>query len=160
MEIENKKLKLNFKNTFLIGMAFFSITLLWTVYGQYCPLMVEQVLRNMDPVTFPDHDSTLLPVGIIMALDNALALFMLPLFGTLSDKTKCKFGKRMIYVFPGICVCDIHSGMQYSHSDQMRRQAIASAYRHCKRPLPCPQIEIPPLHTPKKEQFLHFRQGK
>ncbi len=107
MEIENKKLKLNFKNTFLIGMAFFSITLLWTVYGQYCPLMVEQVLRNMDPVTFPDHDSTLLPVGIIMALDNALALFMLPLFGTLSDKTKCKFGKRMIYVFPGMVAASI-----------------------------------------------------
>lgn len=107
MEIENKKLKLNFKNTFLIGMAFFSITLLWTVYGQYCPLMVEQVLRNMDPVTFPDHDSTLLPVGIIMALDNALALFMLPLFGTLSDKTNCKFGKRMIYVFPGMVAASI-----------------------------------------------------
>lgn len=103
MEIENKKLKLNYKNTILIGMAFFSITLLWTVYGQYCPQMVERVLINMGM----SKQETLLPVGVIMALDNALALFMLPLFGTLSDKTKCSFGKRMIYIFPGMLAAAI-----------------------------------------------------
>ena len=102
---ENKKLKLNYKNTFLIGMAFFSITLLWTVYGQYCPLMVEQVLINSG--ICKTTEETLLPVGVIMALDNALALFMLPIFGTLSDKTKCSFGKRMIYVFPGMVAASI-----------------------------------------------------
>ena len=100
MTIENKKLKLNYKNTIFIGMAFFSITLLWTVYGQYCPIMIEKVLINAG--ICQDQNETLFPVGVIMALDNALALFMLPIFGTLSDKTKCSFGKRMIYVFPGM----------------------------------------------------------
>lgn len=102
MEIENKKLKLNYKNTIFIGLAFFAITLLWTVYGQYCPIMIEKVLMNQFPEKFPKQEDTLFYVGIIMALDNALALFMLPIFGTLSDKTKCSFGKRMIYVFPGM----------------------------------------------------------
>lgn len=100
MEIENRKLKLNYKNTIFIGLAFFSITLLWTVYGQYCPIMIEKVLINSG--LCENENETLFPVGVIMALDNALALFMLPIFGTLSDKTKCSFGKRMIYVFPGM----------------------------------------------------------
>lgn len=100
MEIENRKLKLNYKNTIFIGLAFFSITLLWTVYGQYCPIMIEKVLINSG--LCENKNETLFPVGVIMALDNALALFMLPIFGTLSDKTKCSFGKRMIYVFPGM----------------------------------------------------------
>ncbi len=100
MTIENKKLKLNYKNTIFIGMAFFTITLLWTVYGQYCPLMLERVLINCG--WCKEQADTLPWVGVIMALDNGLALFMLPIFGALSDKTKCSFGKRMIYVFPGM----------------------------------------------------------
>ncbi len=105
MEIENKKLKLNYKNTILIGMAFFSITLLWTVYGQYCPKLITKIL--IDSKLCATENDTLFPVGIIMALDNALALFMLPIFGTLSDKTKCSFGKRMIYIFPGMIISSI-----------------------------------------------------
>lgn len=100
MAVENSKLKLNYKNTIFIGLAFFAITLLWTVYGQYCPIMIEKVLLNSG--ICKDANETLFPVGVIMALDNALALFMLPIFGTLSDKTKCSFGKRMVYVFPGM----------------------------------------------------------
>lgn len=107
MTTENTKLKLNYKNTILIGMAFFSITLLWTVYNQYCPVIIEETLLHQFPETFKDSNDTLSIVGIIMALDNLFALFMLPLFGTLSDKTKCSFGKRMIYVFPGMIVSAI-----------------------------------------------------
>lgn len=104
MKTENTRLKLNYKNTILIGMAFFSITLLWTVYNQYCPVLIKNTLMRQFPATYPatDPDSTLPVVGIIMALDNLFALFMLPIFGTLSDKTKCSFGKRMIYIFPGM----------------------------------------------------------
>lgn len=100
----NKTLKLNYKNTFLIACSFFSITLLWTVYNQYCPKIIEAVLINRFPDTYQTTTDTLFIVGIIMALDNLFALFMLPIFGTLSDKTKCKFGKRMIYIFPGMVV--------------------------------------------------------
>lgn len=107
MKTENNKLKLNYKNTILIGMAFFSITLLWTVYNQYCPLMIEELLIHHYPETFKNSDDTLGVVGVIMALDNLFALFMLPIFGSLSDKTKCSFGKRMIYIFPGMIISAI-----------------------------------------------------
>ena len=46
-------------------------------------------------------------VGIIMALDNIAALFIMPIFGSLSDKTKSKLGKRMPYIIIGSVVTAI-----------------------------------------------------
>jgi len=39
-----------------------------------------------------------------MALDNFLALLLLPLFGALSDRTKTRFGKRTPYIFFGVII--------------------------------------------------------
>ncbi|MFY9285201.1 MAG: MFS transporter, partial [Tissierellaceae bacterium] len=39
--------------------------------------------------------------GGIMALDNILALFMLPLFGSLSDRTRTRLGKRTPFIIGG-----------------------------------------------------------
>ena len=69
-------LKLNKKRTFYIGFSFFTILMLWQVYNYYCPMFLEELLNS----TFGQGDYNYL-IGIIMALDNILALFMLPLFG-------------------------------------------------------------------------------
>lgn len=90
------ELKLNTKRTFLIGFAFFTILMLWQVYNTYAPLFLKELLINK----YGAGDYNYL-VGIIMALDNVLALFMLPLFGNLSDKTNTKLGKRMPYIIIG-----------------------------------------------------------
>lgn len=92
-------LKLNNKRTFYIGFAFFTILMLWQVYNYYCPMFLEELLKS----TFGAGDYNYL-IGIIMALDNILALFMLPLFGTLSDKTNTKLGKRMPYIIIGTVI--------------------------------------------------------
>lgn len=92
-------LKLNKKRTYLIGFAFFTILMLWQVYNYYCPMFLEELLIS----NFGAGDYNYL-IGIIMALDNILALFMLPLFGALSDRTKTKLGKRMPYIISGTCV--------------------------------------------------------
>ena len=92
-------LKLNKKRTFYIGFSFFTILMLWQVYNYYCPMFLEELLKS----TFGNGDYNYL-IGIIMALDNILALFMLPLFGTLSDKTETKLGKRMPYIIVGTLV--------------------------------------------------------
>ena len=39
--------------------------------------------------------------GVVMALDNVFALFLLPLFGNLSDKTDCRIGKRILFLLVG-----------------------------------------------------------
>ena len=86
-------MKLNYKKTILVGFAFFVISAFWQAYDKTIPLLMTYKF-NM----------TQTQSGIIMALDNVLAVFLLPLFGALSDKTKSKYGKRTVFIFIGtIC---------------------------------------------------------
>ena len=92
------KLKLDYKHTFYIGLAFFAILMLWQVYNTYCPLILNDLLENK----FNNADRLTYVIGIIMALDNLAALILMPIFGNLSDKTKTKYGKRMPYIIIGM----------------------------------------------------------
>ncbi|AGC68622.1 major facilitator superfamily MFS_1 [Thermoclostridium stercorarium subsp. stercorarium DSM 8532] len=83
-------MKLNYTRTVIIGLAFFSICAFWQLYDSIVPL----ILKN----TFDIGDTV---AGGIMAMDNILALFMLPFFGALSDRTSTKIGKRMPYIIGG-----------------------------------------------------------
>lgn len=94
----NGSLVLNYKRTFIIGFAFFGILMLWQVYNIYVPPILTQLL--MIQLNQTDTEVQYL-VGVLMAMDNIFALFMLPLFGYLSDRTKSKFGKRMPYIVVG-----------------------------------------------------------
>ena len=99
-------LKLNYKRTMIIGFAFFSILMVWQAYNFYCPLFLKTLLGNILSRKSMKYSEFI--VGTIMALDNVLALFMLPIFGKLSDKTKTKYGKRMPYIILGmIATCII-----------------------------------------------------
>lgn len=104
--MEEKNLKLNYKNTLFIGCAFFSILMLWQVYNHYCPLFLDYLLREHTSLEL-DGNERLYIIGIIMAADNLFAVFMLPLFGTLSDKTHSRFGRRMPYIFAGMILSAI-----------------------------------------------------
>lgn len=86
-------MKLNVKRTTLIGLAFMSILAFWQMYDQVIPYILEN--------TF--HMSTLL-ANAVMSTDNILAIFMLPLFGALSDKTKSPLGKRTPYILFGTII--------------------------------------------------------
>ena len=90
-------MKLNYKKTILVGFAFFLISAFWQAYDKTIPLLMTYKF-NM----------TQTQSGIIMALDNVLAVFLLPLFGALSDKTKSKYGKRTIFIFIGT-ICAVFS---------------------------------------------------
>lgn len=89
-------MKLNIKNTIYIGLAFFAICMFWQVY--------DNVIAKMLINTFGLNQTG---SGLIMALDNILALFLLPLFGSLSDKTKNKYGKRTPYIAIGTLLAAI-----------------------------------------------------
>ena len=97
--MEERKLKLNYKNTFFIGLAFFAILMLWQVYNTYCPLILRELLEQKFEGN-PDRLNYV--IGIIMAMDNLVALVIMPIFGTLSDKTNTKYGKRMPYILIGM----------------------------------------------------------
>ncbi|MCQ2771105.1 MAG: hypothetical protein MJ236_04825, partial [Clostridia bacterium] len=110
---QTPKLKLNYKRTALIGFAFFGILLLWQVYDSWCPTLLTDIFAkafyNMTSAELKASDADKILnvqwiVGIIMACDNLAALILLPLFGSLSDKTKSPIGKRMPYILIGTFV--------------------------------------------------------
>lgn len=101
----DKPLKLNYKRTLIIGFAFFGILMLWQVYNTYCPVILTELLTPLMKAS--DESEVQWVVGIIMALDNIFALFMLPIFGSLSDKTHTKLGKRMPYIIVGTILAAI-----------------------------------------------------
>ena len=68
-------MKLNYKNTCLVGLAFMSIIAFWQLYDNVVPVLLTQTFHLDEDIT-----------GFIMSLDNILSLFMLPLFGKISDK--------------------------------------------------------------------------
>ena len=83
-------MKLNYKRTICIGLAFLSITAFWTFYDNEIPKILKYSFGLGETVT-----------GVIMALDNIFALFLLPIFGALSDKTDTKIGKRTPFILVG-----------------------------------------------------------
>ncbi|MBQ5800510.1 MAG: MFS transporter, partial [Clostridia bacterium] len=83
-------MKLNYKRTILVGFAFFLISAFWQAYDAIVPLALTNHFGLPQTVS-----------GIIMSVDNVLAVFMLPLFGALSDKVMTKFGRRTPFVVIG-----------------------------------------------------------
>lgn len=83
-------MKLNYKRTILVGMAFFLISAFWQAYDAIVPLILTNHFG------LPQTAS-----GAVMSIDNVLAVFLLPIFGALSDKVNTKYGKRTPFIFFG-----------------------------------------------------------
>ena len=90
--------KLNYKRTFFIGLAFLSISAFWQMYDNIIPLILQNTFKIGETVT-----------GSIMALDNVLAVFLLPIFGAVSDKVDTRFGKRTPFIVCGTALAQRRS---------------------------------------------------
>jgi len=87
-------MKLNYKRTILVGFAFFLICAFWQAYDATIPVILTNKFGMSQTWS-----------GLIMALDNILAVFMLPIFGALSDKcVGKKTGKRTPFIMIGTIV--------------------------------------------------------
>ena len=90
-------MKLNYKRTILVGFAFFLISAFWQAYDATIPVILTNKFGMSQTLS-----------GVIMALDNILAVFMLPIFGALSDKcVKSKTGKRTPFITIGATIAAI-----------------------------------------------------
>lgn len=89
-------MKLNTKRTVLVGLAFLSISAFWQMYDNVVPLILANNFQLDESLT-----------GLIMAADNILALFLLPLFGGISDKCNTKIGRRMPFILCGTAMAAI-----------------------------------------------------
>jgi Na+/melibiose symporter-like transporter len=102
------KLKLDYKKTFFIGFGFFASSLAWSVYNAFVPPMLETnfVPQLIAKMGLSAGILTTL-TGFIMTIDNIFGVIFQPLFGTLSDKTRTKIGRRMPYVTIGLPISAI-----------------------------------------------------
>lgn len=83
-------MKLNYKRVLLVGMAFFLISAFWQAYDAITPLILTNHFGLPQSVS-----------GAVMSIDNVLAVFLLPIFGAISDKKNTRFGKRTPFIFFG-----------------------------------------------------------
>ena len=83
-------MKLNYKRTILVGFAFFLISAFWQAYDATIPVILTNKFGMSQTWS-----------GVIMALDNILAVFLLPFFGALSDKCRSRHGKRTPFITIG-----------------------------------------------------------
>lgn len=91
---KGKTMKIDYKRTLCIGLAFAGIMLFWEIYDYIMPLILQRYFGLSQS-----------QYGAIMGLDNILALFLLPIFGALSDRsTKAKIGRRTIFVLIGTLI--------------------------------------------------------
>ena len=110
-------MKLNYKRTILVGFAFFLISAFWQAYDATIPVILTNKFGMSQTWS-----------GIIMALDNVLAVFMLPLFGALSDKCSTKYGKRTPFITIGTVVAAIALvGLSFVDNAQLQNISDVSA---------------------------------
>lgn len=92
-------MKLNWKGTFLIGLGFFGISVMWQIYDSFVPIYLQagspEFVSTRDVRGF-GLSATL--TGFIMTLDNIVAIFILPLIGVWSDRTRTRIGRRFPYI--------------------------------------------------------------
>ena len=81
---------LDWRRTILVTLPFMGALTFWQAYDGLIPLMLKNTFGLGDTAT-----------GFFMALDNILALFMLPLTGYLSDKLDTKWGRRTPFIVVG-----------------------------------------------------------
>lgn len=82
-------MRLNWKNTFIIGLGFFSVSLVWPIYNSYMPLLYAKYLTSKTTI------------GYLMTIDNWLALTLTSLVGYWSDRTRTRYGRRIPYLLVG-----------------------------------------------------------
>lgn len=106
-------MKLNYKRTLLVGFAFFLILTFWQAYDSIIPKILT------DKFGMSQFWS-----GIVMALDNVLAVFLLPIFGAVSDKHNSRLGRRTPFILIGtIAAAVLFVGLSFA--DQMQLTAIS-----------------------------------
>ncbi len=83
-------MKLNVKRTVLVGFAFLAISSFWQMYDSLIPKILTETFKMSETLS-----------GVVMASDNIIALFLLPLFGGISDRCKSPLGRRRPFILFG-----------------------------------------------------------
>ena len=108
-------MKLNYKRTILVGFAFFLISAFWQAYDAIVPLILTNHYGLPQSIS-----------GVVMSVDNILAVFMLPIFGAISDKIMTRYGKRTPFIFVGT-VAAVIAFVALAFIDTIQLKAVLDA---------------------------------
>lgn len=144
--------KLDYRKTFILGFGFFAISITWSVYNAFMPLLLGNFIVS----------STI--IGFIMTLDNYLALFIQPAVGFYSDKIHTRFGRRMPFIMVGMPLAAVFTFMIPMAGSMVTLIAALllmnlsmSIYRSPVIAL-MPDITAPP-HRSKANSIINFMGG-
>lgn len=96
--MENEQFK--FGKLFLIGFGFFGVSVLWSLYNTYVPILLEQKFA-LDAAA----------IGFFMSLDNIAALLIQPSVGAWSDRLRTKLGRRLPFILVGAPIAAVAFGL-------------------------------------------------
>lgn len=81
--------KFPYGRTFILGFGFFGISIIWPLFNSLIPPMLE------------DLGLSALVVGFVLTWDNIINMFVQPWIGSLSDRTRSRFGRRKPFLMLG-----------------------------------------------------------
>jgi len=106
-DLEGMVYKVDIKQTLLIGFGFLSAMIAWAFYNFKIPIILNGItgstpgtwtrvgLLGTDPIME-------IVGGLIMVLDNIVAIMLQPYFGKLSDRLESKYGRRTPFLMLGL----------------------------------------------------------
>jgi len=83
-------MKFNIGKTFLLGLGFFGVSVIWSIYNAFVPIFLAD--RFLMAAGF---------IGFFMTLDNIAAMFIQPAVGAWSDRLRTRIGRRMPFILVG-----------------------------------------------------------
>ena len=83
-------MKFNFGKTFLLGLGFFGVSVIWSVYNAFVPIFLAD--RFLVAAGF---------IGFFMTLDNIAALLIQPAVGAWSDRLRTPLVRRIPFIIIG-----------------------------------------------------------
>src|SRR5690625_6354835 len=94
-KLMEKEVKFSYGKILAIGSGFLALTLVWTVYNTYMPLLLGDFIESRAIR------------GGIMGLDNLMAVILIPVIGSWSDRLKSPFGGRHPFIVIGMPIYPI-----------------------------------------------------
>lgn len=84
------KQKFPYGKTFLLGFGFFGISLIWPIFNNFIPIFLQEDFMLSATMT-----------GFIMTWDNYINMFIQPIVGERSDRTRTRLGRRKPWMLVG-----------------------------------------------------------
>lgn len=145
-------MKLDVKKTFLLGLGFFAVSLVWPLYNIYVPIYLRDFLDSQ------------FQINAVMTLDNILAVSMIPFIASLSDRTHTRFGRRMPYLMVGIPLAAIAFILLPNYTSFLTFMLIITVLNFSMAIFRAPTVALMPDITPaplrsKANGIINFMGG-